>query len=210
MKIAKRLFKKAFRDGKEPWLVLLEYKNKPVETIGSSPAQRLMFRRTKTLMPTASTLLRPCAVKGVESQIKLKRQRAKDYHDQIAKLLPPLEVGQEVRVAPLQRGKSWQAGTIVKQLSDRSYLVKTGSENIRRNRQFLRQQEQSTGKVGLETSPKVIKPNGVHVSVTPIQEITNSNAPDPVPDPVPVKCTRTRIIKPLTRFKDFYELPRLT
>lgn len=79
-------------------------------------------------MPTASTLLRPRVVEAVEGQIKLKRQRAKNYHDQTAKLLPPPEVGQEVRVASLQRGKSWQAGTLVKQLSDRSYLVKTGSE----------------------------------------------------------------------------------
>ena len=159
-------------------------------------------------MPTASTILHPRVVEG---QIKLKRQRAKSYHDQTAKLLPPLEVGQEVRVAPLQRGKSWQAGTLVKQLSDRCYLVKTGSETIRRNRQFLRPEEQSAARVGLETSPKVTTSNGAHVPITPIQEKVSLNAPDPVPDPapdpvpdpVPVKSTRTRIIKPPTRFKDF-------
>ena len=106
VEIAKSLVKKAFRDGKDPWLALLEYRNTPVETIGSSPAQRLMSRRTKTLMTTASTLLRPRVVEGGEVQIKLKRQRAKNYHDQTAKLLPPVEVGQVVRVAPLQRGKS--------------------------------------------------------------------------------------------------------
>ena len=48
--------------------------------------------------------------------------------------------------------------------------MKTGSETIHRNRWFLRPQEQSAAKVGLETSPKVTKYNGVHVPVTPIQE----------------------------------------
>ena len=154
-------------------------------------------------MPTASTLLRPCVVEGVEGQIKLKRQRAKNYHDQTAKLLPPPEVGQEVRVAPLQRGKSWQAGNLVKQLSDRSYLVKTGSETIRRNRQFLRPQEQSATRVGLETSPKVTKPNGVLVPVTPVQEKVNSNAPDPVRILVPGSLSR------LQGSQTLYELSRL-
>jgi len=72
-------------------------------------------------MPTASTLLRPQVVSGVEKKIELKRQKAKSYHDRSAQPLPELEVGQEVRVAPLQKGKSWQAGTLVDQLSDRSY-----------------------------------------------------------------------------------------
>ena len=64
VKISTSLFKKAFRDGKDVWVALLEYRNTLVETIGSSPAQRLMSRRAKTLMPTASTLLRPRVVEG--------------------------------------------------------------------------------------------------------------------------------------------------
>ena len=58
VKITRNLFKKALRDSRDPRLVLLEYRNTAVETIGSSPAQRLVPRRTKTLIPTASTLLR--------------------------------------------------------------------------------------------------------------------------------------------------------
>ena len=68
VKISKSLFKKVFRDGKNPWLALLEHRNTPVETIGSIPALRLMPRRRKTLMPTASTLLRPRVVEGVKKQ----------------------------------------------------------------------------------------------------------------------------------------------
>ena len=63
VKVTKNLLKKALRDSRDPWVALLEYRNTPVETIGSSPAQRLMSRRTKTLMPTASTLLCPQIVR---------------------------------------------------------------------------------------------------------------------------------------------------
>lgn len=73
VKINESLFKKAFLDGKDPLLALSEYRNTPVETIGSSPAQRLMSQRTKTLMPTASTLLLPRVVESVENKIKVKR-----------------------------------------------------------------------------------------------------------------------------------------
>ena len=51
----KRLMKKATLDGKDFHLALLEYRNTPwSDTIGS-PVQRLMGRRTKTLLPTKDT-----------------------------------------------------------------------------------------------------------------------------------------------------------
>lgn len=157
VKVTKNLFKKALRDNRNPWLALLEYRNTPVETIGSSPAQRFMSRRTKTLMPTASTLLRPQVVEGVEKKIELKRQKAKSYYDRPAHPLPQLEIAQEVRVAPLKKGQSWQAGTLVEQLSDRSYLVKTGSDNIRRNRHFLKPKEQSVSNTAQKVPSEVAK-----------------------------------------------------
>ena len=127
----------------ERWLSLLEYRNTPVETIGSSPAQRLMSRRRKTLMPTALTLLRPQVVEGVENKIEWRRQKAKSDSDRLAHSQPQHEVGQEVRVAPLRKGHSWQAGTLVEPFPDIFYLVKTDSENIRQNRHFCKPKEQS-------------------------------------------------------------------
>lgn len=154
----------------------------------------------------------------------MKRQKAKSYHDRTAHPLPLLEVGQEVRVAPLQKGKPWQAGTLVEQLSDRSYRVKTGSETIRQNRQFLKPKEQSASSIASKVSPEVAKEQ--FVAAPPDQKEDSSNLPDPAPrtstdqvpvassDPVPdistdhvpatpVKCTRTRVVKPPKRFKDF-------
>ena len=75
----------------------------------------------------------------VNEKLKWKRQKAKWYHDRSARTLPEIEVGQEVRVAPLQKNETWKPGTCLKKLSDRSYLVKTSgsSQVIRRNREFL-------------------------------------------------------------------------
>lgn len=132
VKVAKNVFKKALKDGRDPWLALLGYRNTPTEGMNPSPAQRLMSRRTRTLLPTATSLLHPKVVGGVDEQIKRKKRKAKYYHDRPAKILPEIEVGQEVRVAPTERNKPWKSATCVQKLSDRSYLVKTSKETVRR------------------------------------------------------------------------------
>ena len=214
VKVAKNLFKKAFRDGKDPWLALLDYRNTPVEGIGSSPAQRLMSRRTKTLVPTASTLLQPRVVEGVKEKIEVKRQKAKGCHDRKAKTLPPLEVGQEVRVAPLHRHQSWTSGTCVEKLTDRSYLVKTDKATvIRRNRQMLRPREQS------DSSPAEDLPVQIHEDPstqgqptvpTHSESIVPGTPPEATtPDTIDVPVqqaeqrTRTRVVRKPTRFQDY-------
>lgn len=138
VKVAKNVFKKARKDGRDPWLALLDYRNTPTEGTNSSPAQRLMSRGTRTLLPTATSLLHPKVVEGVDEQIKQKKQKAKYYDDRTAKILPEIEVGQEVRVAPTERNKPWKRATCVQKLSGRSYLVKTSKETVRRNRQSLK------------------------------------------------------------------------
>ena len=168
-------------------------------------------------MPTASTLLRPQVVEGVEKKIELKRQKAKSYYDRSAHPLPQLEVGQEVRVAPLKKGQSWQAGTLLEQLSDRSHLVKTGSDNIRRNRHFLKPKEQSASSTAQKVPSEVAKEQPV-AAAAPDPKGNSPNLPDPAncsssdpvsdipPAPVPAtptKRTRTRVVKPPMRFSDF-------
>ena len=105
VKVVKSLFKKSQRDNKDPWLSLLNYRNTPTTGMQTSPAQRLMSRRTKTLVPISTNLLYPEVPEGVQHQIQRKRQMAKIYHDRNVKVLPDLEIGQEVRLAPLQRGR---------------------------------------------------------------------------------------------------------
>ena len=138
VKIAKGLFKKALRSGQDPWLALLDHRNTPVEGLESSPTQRLMSRRTRMQVPRATSLLYPRVISGVEEKIKRKRQKAKAYYDRTAKTLPDLQVGQEVKAAPLHKSQTWKTATCVQQLSDRSYLVQMDKEMLRRNREAVK------------------------------------------------------------------------
>ena len=81
VKIAKSLIKKLLKDNKDPWLALLDQRNTPTESIGTSPAQRLMSCRTRTLLLTATNLLYPKVPESVTEKLKLKRRKAKRYHD---------------------------------------------------------------------------------------------------------------------------------
>jgi len=215
VKTVKLLFKKADRDGKDPWLSLLDYRNTPTEGIGDSPAQRLMSRRTRTLLPTASSLLRPKVSAHSTEKLERKRQKAKFYHDRHVKQLPELEIGQEVRSAPLRKNQTWKPAICVEKLSDRSYVVQAGSETLRRNRQFLRPAAESSTpdkqstKVSSHESgvnhkeiPRV--PELPAIPTRPDKDSLNETVAEEtnVPLLAPQK-TRTRTVRPPSRFKDF-------
>jgi len=95
---------------------------------------------------------------------------------------------------------------------------------IRRNRQVLKPKEQSASSIASKVPPEAAKDQ--FVAAPPDQKEDSSNLPDPAPhtstDPVPVassdpvpdiptdhvpatpvKCTRTRVVKPPKRFEDF-------
>eukprot|EP00794_Sanderia_malayensis_P016387 gene16387-18025_t len=104
----------------------------------SSPVQRLWSRRTKTHIPTATTLLQPEVQTTVADKLHHKGQVAKSYHDKKAKDLPELEIGQNVRVAPYQHHKTWEAGVCVDKLLDRSYLLQSHGQLLRQNREDIK------------------------------------------------------------------------
>ena len=49
VKTAKRLLRKALDSGKDPYMAILDYRSTPTQGMDSSPVQRLMNQRTKTL-----------------------------------------------------------------------------------------------------------------------------------------------------------------
>ena len=59
VKTAKTLQKRASAAHRDQWLSFLDYRNTPTEGMDSSPVQRLMSKRTKTLLPVAQHLLEP-------------------------------------------------------------------------------------------------------------------------------------------------------
>lgn len=70
----KRLMKKSKFDKKDPYLAFLDFRNTPTEGFDNSPAEKLMNRKTRTLLPTKESLLRPKVVAPNKVQIELTKQ----------------------------------------------------------------------------------------------------------------------------------------
>lgn len=69
VKMAKNLFRKSMEDKADPYLAMLDHRNTPAKG-HLSPAQKLMSRRTKTLLPTREDLLRPELHKNLSKTVK--------------------------------------------------------------------------------------------------------------------------------------------
>ena len=134
----KNLFKKANDVGTDPYLALLEHRNTPENEIIGSPAQRLIGRRTKSLIPATDTLLRPKTIKPnlVQQERKIQQTRQKYYYDRHTKSLQKLEIGDQVSI---QRDGKWIPAvvTAVAQ-TPRSYILMTPAGQIyKRNRRHI-------------------------------------------------------------------------
>ncbi|EEC06081.1 hypothetical protein IscW_ISCW004380, partial [Ixodes scapularis] len=59
VKIVNMLLKRAYESNGEPLMAFLNYCNMPLQHMNASPAQLLMGRRTRTLVPTTAKQLQP-------------------------------------------------------------------------------------------------------------------------------------------------------
>ena len=83
----------------------------------------------------------------------------------------------------------------MKELSDRSYLVKTGNQVLRRNREFLRPAQP-------KAAPKCTEVQ-VPKECTSQSERVQSRESVPETRESTVRRTRTRVVQTPTKFKDF-------
>jgi len=134
VKTAKQLVRKAKEAKSDVYLVFLDFRNTPTQGVGTSPAQRMLGRRTRTLLPTATTLLQPRGVMQSDRE-KLRRQQqtANERYNKRAKNLNPLHEGDQVRIQPVKLGEvKWRKAVVNKRLDERSYLVETPSGELYR------------------------------------------------------------------------------
>ena len=91
VKIAKKLMSKAEADHQDLQLTLLDWRNTPSGNSQYSPIQMLHSRRTRTLLPTAESLLLPAVAENVVDHIEWRHCNAKFYYDKHAKQFPEPE-----------------------------------------------------------------------------------------------------------------------
>ena len=98
VRAVKRLTMKAKKGGSDAYLALLDYRNTPTQGLDTSPVQRLLSRRTKTLLPTTARLLQPQIPDGQHEKMLSNQERQAKYHDRGARTLSNLKPGETVRM----------------------------------------------------------------------------------------------------------------
>ena len=169
VKTVKRLFSKCKESGQSEFLVFLDWRNTPTEGSGQALHSASWEEGAKTLLPTAGTLLQPRHDIEQETRALVgMKQRQRHYYDKHAKPLKPIATGETVRMK-LSGQKKWKAGTCTERVDDRSYMVKVGDVEYRRNRwQLIASQEDD-----LPLVPEAIELTRPQVD----DNSTNCNAP---------------------------------
>ena len=138
--------KKFCKAKEDPYLGLLNIRNTPQEGMETSPVQGLMGRRTKTAIPTVNDRLMPSHISIEKEKRQLEKKRFAVADRQLnRKSLKPLNVGDTVRVQPIDNNKKeWKQATVSKKFNSHSYeVVGDNGRTYRRNRQFLRKSVKS-------------------------------------------------------------------
>lgn len=71
----KHLMRKAQTEDKDPYLAILDHRNTPSQGKNVSPAQRLLSRRTQTLLPIRDSLLQPEIKQTSQGQIENEQKK---------------------------------------------------------------------------------------------------------------------------------------
>ena len=132
---AKSVLKKAYEDGTDPYIALLENRNTPITGLSYSPAQIFLNRRLKTKLPTATQLLNARIPTDAKSQLLAQQKSQKLYFDRGAKSLPPVTTGDTVQ---MKTKNDWKPATVTKLAhTPRSVIVNSNGTPYRRNRRDI-------------------------------------------------------------------------
>ena len=118
----KSLLKKAKESHCDPELALLEFRNRPITGLDSSPAQLLMGWRLRSRLPMIPTVLDTDTSMKVRDSLVKQQQHSQLYHDRQCKPLTPLKPNEVVRV---KHDSQWKPAVVIrKHTMPCSYIIK--------------------------------------------------------------------------------------
>lgn len=150
--IAERIMLKCSETGTHYLDGLREYNNTPLTGLKESPAQILMSRMCRTVVPTLRSNLKP-KVSEVRDQLIERQEQKKVEHDRKAiKKAKTFNLGELVVV---RRERKWEKAKVIRKHSaPRSYIIRLeNGREIRRNSWHLMLSKSSTDRHDLETIP---------------------------------------------------------
>ena len=185
-------------------------RNTPTQGLDASPAQRLMSRRTKTLLLTTKNLLVPEVTLGQHQKILANKERQAKYYNKAAHDLPALTSGDVVRVnlsPDSLKQEDLQRAQLKAKVGVRSYEVETeDGKRFRRNRVHLRKSNeafsthQPTGELPFGYVPEASTATPLDSATLPI---------DPAAEQSPVGPAPTPATDPLGNFTDLVTICRV-
>ena len=192
VKTVKRLFTKCRETGQSEFLALLDWRNTPSEGIGTSPSQRFLGRRCRTLLPMSRSLLQPrYPVEDDTRAINNQKECQQYYYDRHAKPLKPLRAGETVRVR-LPGQKTWSPAVCSGPVGPRSYEVTTGEQVLTHNRRHLIRSDEPPE---LDIPDEEVDPDTEHnetVQADSNGTVTPAASPAPDKTPGPRRSQRNR------------------
>ena len=185
----KQLFRKAHEEGKDEYIAMLEYRNTPVTGMKYSPAQLLMGRMLRDIIPTNPKLFEPKLPENAKIMLKQRQQKQKMYYDKSAKDMKPLEPGDSVRY---RHGKTWEPAVVVnKHDSPRSYIISTeNGQSLRRNRKHIMKTKEET--IPIVTEDEFVLPENKTEQYEQSENRADQSAASPRPKRTIVKPMRYR------------------
>lgn len=195
----------------DPYLAILDFRNTPTEGYSTSPAQRMLNRRTRTLLPMSNRLLRAEIPSGVQQSQKVNQAKQAFYYDRNKKELQPLVDGDVVRVRPRVSDKKFVKAKVEKQVDVRSYNVRTEDGRMfRRNRKDLHKTAEEYDNTMLSDSPEVPQPTPQLKQVPSPETPEAPDKPEEAAPPVtptiaedPVRTRSGRTVRKPTYLSDF-------
>lgn len=137
VKILKGIIKKTKQSNSDLQIAILEWRNTPIEGLGS-PAQLSSGRRLRSTIPTTLAQLKPKPIQvNLHDVLEQKALRNKEYYDRTALKADreQLKVGERVR---MRTPNGWLPAKVTQIGPEpRSYHVQKGSRIYRRNRRDL-------------------------------------------------------------------------
>lgn len=134
---AKNLLRRCIEEKSDVQLALLHHRNTPRGNL-ASPVQRLMGRRTKTLLPVSEKLLQPKIIKNVRKTILQEKVKEKKYSDK-SKVMERRKFNPGDNIMLREGKRHWVPAKVIKaSVEPRSYMVgRPDGAVYRRNSWFL-------------------------------------------------------------------------
>ena len=146
VQVIKNMLTKAKDSGQDPYLVMLEARNIPVDGLATL-AQLMCGRTLRSVLPCKQEKLKIKARTDDESYIEQRQKNQENqakYYDQHSRPLKGLHIGEKVSMLD---SKTWKPAVVIKRCEEpRSFIVKTeNGKTFRRNCHHLHQIAHSIG-----------------------------------------------------------------